>query len=285
VSGAVASARAGSSAWPHALRVASVLILLSLAGFPLYWMFVTSVTSSADLFAPRPRLLPDFSQLGVYPEAFRTIPVATWLANSAIVAAGTTVLSVALAILPAYALSRFRFRGKGALGFALFATQMLPEAMLVVPLYAIFGQLSLLNSLTGLILANAAFTVPVITWILKGAIDGVPIEIEEAARVDGCSRIDIVLAVVVPLVAPTLAAAAVIAFFHGWNEYVFAQTLVSSESLRTASVGLASFVGELSTPVHSVMAVGIIYTLPAVIFYLFVQRYVVSGMTAGSVKG
>ena len=162
---------------------------------------------------------------------------------------------------------------------------MLPEAMLVVPLYAIFGQLHLLNTLAGLILANTAFAVPVITWILKGAIDGVPTEIEEAARVDGCSRITIVLSIVLPLVAPSLAAAAVISFFHGWNEYVFAQTLISDDSLRTASVGLAGFVGELSTPVHSVMAVGIIYTLPAVIFYLFVQRFIVAGMTAGSVKG
>jgi multiple sugar transport system permease protein len=211
--------------------------------------------------------------------------VLVWLRTSAIVAIGTMVLSILLAILPAYALSRFRFRGKGALGFLLFATQMRPEAMLVVPLYAIFANLALLDTLGGLILANTAFTVPVITWILKGAIDGVPMEIEEAARVDGCSRIGIVLQVVVPVVAPTLAAASVIAFFHGWNEYVFAQTLVSSQDLRTASVGLASFVGELSTPIHTVMAIGVMYTLPAVLFYLMVQRYVVAGMTAGSVKG
>ncbi len=167
----------------------------------------------------------------------------------------------------------------------LFATQMLPEAMLVVPLYAIFAKLLLLDTLGGLILANAAFTVPVITWILKGAIDGVPLEIEEAARIDGCSRLDIVLGIVLPVVAPTLAAASVIAFFHGWNEYVFAQTLILSQELRTASVGLASFVGELSTPIHTVMAIGVMYTLPAVAFYLMVQRYVVAGMTAGSVKG
>jgi multiple sugar transport system permease protein len=269
----------------HAVRMLAVLALLVVAAFPLYWMLVTSLTPSGDLFAARPRMLPTLDQLSVYKEIFSTIPVATWLANSAIVAAGTMVLSIALAILPAYALSRFRFRGKGLLGFTLFITQMLPEAMLVVPLYAIFAELALLNKLTGLILANAAFTVPVITWILKGAIDGVPIDIEEAARIDGCSQIDIVLSVVIPLVAPTLAAAGVIAFFHGWNEYVFAQTLISSQELRTASVGLAGFVGELSTPVHSVMAVGIIYTLPAVVLYLFAQRYVVSGMTAGSVKG
>lgn len=271
--------------WQHALRMLAIVALLGAAAFPLYWMLVTSLTPSADLFAAVPHMRPNLGELNVYREAFVNIPVATWLANSAIVATGTMILSIGLAILPAYALSRFRFGGKGLLGFGLFATQMLPEAMLVVPLYAIFGQLALLDTLTGLILANTAFTVPVITWILKGAIDGVPIDIEEAARIDGCSRFDIVLSVVVPLVAPTLAAAGVIAFFHGWNEYIFAQTLVSSQNLRTASVGLAGFVGELSTPVHSVMAVGIIYMLPAVIFYLFVQRFVVAGMTAGSVKG
>lgn len=267
------------------LRILSVLLMLGFAAFPIYWMFVTSTTPSSELFASTPRLLPEWSQLGTYVDVFNTIPVATWLKNSFLVAAGTTALSILLAVLPAYALSRFRFAGLALLGFALFATQMLPEAMLVVPLYSIFGDLGLLNSIPGLILANTAFVVPVITWIIKGAIDGIPMEIEEAARVDGCSRLDIVLGIVIPLIAPTLAAAAVISFFHGWNEYVFAQTLVSSEALRTASVGLASFVGELSTPIHSVMAVGVIYTLPAIVFYLFAQRYVVSGMTAGSVKG
>lgn len=275
--------RAGG--WRHGLRIAGVLALLGAAAFPLYWMLVTSLTPSSELFADSARLLPQPSEAGVYREAFHGTAVATWVRNSLIVAVGTTIVSLALAVLPAYALSRFRFRGLGLMGFGLFITQMLPEAMLVVPLYAIFGNLGLLNTLIGLILANAAFTVPVITWILKGAIDGVPIDIEEAARIDGCSRLDIVLAVVLPLVAPTLAAAAVIAFFHGWNEYVFAQTLISDQGLRTASVGLAGFVGELSTPVHTVMAIGLMYTLPAVIFYLFVQRYVVAGMTAGGVKG
>lgn len=269
----------------HAVRMALIMVLLSAALFPIYWMVVTSLTSSANLFADRPQMLPDPSQAFNYAETFAKTSVLLWLRNSAIVAVGTMVLSILLAILPAYALSRFTFRGKGLLGFVLFATQMLPEAMLVVPLYAIFAKLLLLDTLGGLILANAAFTVPVITWILKGAIDGVPIEIEEAARIDGCSRIDIVLGIVLPVVAPTLAAASVIAFFHGWNEYVFAQTLVLSQELRTASVGLASFVGELSTPIHTVMAIGVMYTLPAVAFYLMVQRYVVAGMTAGSVKG
>jgi len=271
--------------WTIVARSVAVLGLLAIAGFPFYWMLVTSLTPSAELFNSPPRFWPSFTEAGVYRDAFEKIPVRTWLINSFVVAAGTTVLSLAIALFPAYALSRFEFRGKGVLGLALFATQMLPEAMLVVPLYAIFGQLHLLDTLAGLILANTAFTVPVVAWLLKAAVDGIPIEIEEAAHIDGCTPFDIVWRIILPLIAPSLAAASVIAFFHGWNEYVFAQTLVSSESLRTASVGLAGFVGELSTPIHTVMSIGIIYTLPAVIFYLFVQRYVVAGMTAGGVKG
>ena len=273
---------------PHvalAVRVTAVLALLLLAGFPFYWMFVTSLTPSSQLFAPTPQYWPTWSEAGVYREAFQKIPVATWLINSLIVAAGTTLLSLGIALFPAYALSRFKFAGKGLMGLSLFATQMLPEAMLVVPLYALFAQIKLLNTLAALILANTAFTVPVVVWILKGAVDGVPLELEEAARIDGCSQAGIVWKIILPLIAPTLAAASVIAFFHGWNEYVFAQTLVSSESLRTASVGLAGFVGELSTPIHTVMSIAIIYTTPAIIFYLFVQKYVVGGMVAGGVKG
>lgn len=271
--------------WAFHFRILAVLAVLGIAAFPVYWMAVTSMTSSEELFAGSPRLLPDPAQIGTYARALVSTPLLTWLGNSLIIALGTTALSLLLAILPAYALSRMSFRGKLLLALGLFVTQMLPEAMLVVPLYDIFSRFALLDSLTGLILANTAFAVPVVTWILKGAIDGIPTEIEEAARIDGCSRVGIVLTIVLPLIAPTLAAVAVIAFFQGWNEYVFAQTFISDESLKVASVGLASFVGELSTPMDTVMAVGLTYTLPAVVFYLLVQRYIVAGVTSGGVKG
>ncbi|HEV7718271.1 MAG TPA: carbohydrate ABC transporter permease [Arsenicitalea sp.] len=274
---------------PSGLRgsfhAAALLAVLGIVMFPFYWMLVTALTSPEELFNKVPRMVPNFADLGVFVDVFRTGPIGTWLLNSTIVATGTTALALLLSIFPAYALSRFRFHGKGLLGLSLFATQMLPEAMIVVPLYSIFSQLGLLNSLFGLIVANAAFTIPIITWVLKGAIDAIPIELEEAARIDGCSRLDIVLTVTLPLIAPTLAAGAVLAFFHGWNEYLFALTFTSSDSLRTASVGVAGFVGELVTPIHAVMAIGLMYTLPAVAFYLVIQRYVVAGLTSGGVKG
>lgn len=267
------------------IRMLLVLALLGVAVFPIYWMLVTSLTPARNLFDASPQLLPDLREVSVYRDIFQAHPVGLWLRNSAIVALGTMVLSITLSIFPAYALSRFKTPTMVILGLALFITQMLPEAMLVVPLYTLYTELSLINTLLGLILANTAFTVPVVTWILKGAIDTIPEEIEEAALMDGCSRFGTVLSVVTPTIAPTLAATGVIAFFNGWNEYIFAQTLIVDSNLHTASVGLARFIGELSTPMHSVMSVALIYTLPAVIFYLFAQRYVVAGMTAGSVKG
>jgi multiple sugar transport system permease protein len=176
-------------------------------------------------------LLPDFTRLGVFTDALADGQVVGWLLDSLIVATGTTVLSIALGVPLGYALSRFAFRGKAAGGLALLFTQMLPEALLVVAL------------------------------ILKGAIDGVPRELDEAARVDGSRPPTVLARIILPLIAPAIAAAAVIAFFSAWNEYVFAATI------------------------QTIMAVGLLFTLPAVAFYLFAQRYVVSGMTAGAVKG
>jgi multiple sugar transport system permease protein len=267
------------------VRVVLILGLLGIAIFPFYWMVVTALTSDGRLFGESAQVLPDLARLGVFSDVLGAGSVRSWLTNSAIVAGGTTVLTIAISVTAAYALSRFRFKGKAITGIGLFVTQMLPEALLVVPLFGIFRAVNLLDTLPVLILANTAFTVPIVTFVLKNAIDAVPHELDEAGRIDGCSRFAVLRRVILPVIAPSLAAAAVLAFFHGWNEYVFAVTFISSEELRVASVGLASFVGELATPIQSVMAVAVMYTLPAVAFYLLLQRFIVSGMTAGSVKG
>src|SRR4051812_595950 len=266
-------------------RMIMVLIVLGFAIFPVYWMFVTALTPDSDLFGGGLRLLPDLSRLGVFADALRSGEVVGWLVNSAIVAAGTTVLSVGLGIPLGYALSRFSFRGKVTVGLALLFTQMLPEALLVVPLFALFRRMDLLNSLHGLILADTAFALPIVALILKGAIDGVPRELDEAARVDGGRPLGVLWRIIVPLIGPSIAAASVIAFFQAWNEYVFAVTFIFDKGLQPASVGVAGFIGEQDTSIQSIMAVSLMFTLPAVAFYLFAQRYVVGGMTAGAVKG
>lgn len=267
------------------LRAIAVLIVMGIAVFPLYWMFVTALSSSSDLFAADARLVPDLSQAGVFADVIAQGEVVTWLRNSAVVAAGTTALSIALGIGLGYALSRFSFRGKVIVTVVLLLTQMLPEALMVVPLFSLFNRFSLLDSLYGLVLANAAFVLPIVALILKGAIDGIPREIEEAGRIDGARPLTMLMRINVPLIVPSIAAAAVIAFFHAWNDYVFAVTFIFSPELQPASVGIAGFIGEVGTPMQTVMAVAFMFTLPAVAFYLFAQRYVVAGMTAGAVKG
>ncbi|GAB3031651.1 carbohydrate ABC transporter permease [Parafrigoribacterium mesophilum] len=266
-------------------RMLAVLIVLGLAIFPVYWMFVTALTPDSQLFGAGVSLLPDLTRLGVFVDALEDGQVLGWLLNSFIVAAGTTVLSIGLGVPLGYALSRFRFRGKLVVGLALLFTQMLPEALLVVPLFSLFRRFELLNSLQGLILADTAFALPVVALILKGAIDGVPRELDEAVRVDGGRPMTILARIILPLIAPAVAAAAVIAFFSAWNEYVFAVTFVFDKSLQPASVGVAGYIGEQDVSIQSIMAVALLFTLPAVVFYLFAQRYVVSGMTAGAVKG
>lgn len=212
-----------------------------------------------------------------------TLVIDSELGRSA--AIGTVGLVLSGLATAAYALSRLSFRGRGVFGFALFATRMLPEAPIVVPLSALFLTLGPLNNLWGLVLGNTAFAMPVAVWILKTAMDGVPREIEEAAALDGCSRFAMLRRVVRPLIAPSLAAAAVLAFFASWNEFLLANTFMADEEKWPASKGLASFVGEFVTPMPTVMSTGLLFTLPAVVLFLLVQRHIVAGLTAGAVKG
>lgn len=268
------------------MRVFLAIILVILAGFPLFWIFNTAITPTDVLYRGAQALIPDLSRsLRVFAVLTTDTPFLKWMGNSAIVAFGSMLLSLLMATLAAYALSRYRFVGKGAMAFGFFATQMLPEALLVVPLYSLFTTLGLLNQLYGLVLVNTAFAMPVAMFILKAAMDSIPYEMEESARVDGCGPLSILQIMVVPLIAPSMAAAAVITFFDGWNEYLFATTFITDRQNWTASTGLASFIGEFLTPLDTVFSAAFVFTIPAVIFFLLMQRKIVSGLTAGSVKG
>ncbi|OUZ11609.1 sugar ABC transporter [Aeromicrobium sp. PE09-221] len=269
----------------RAFSFTSLAVLVVFAAFPIYWMINTALSTDSELYRTGQSWWPTVGRIADIPSVLSDVPILRWLGNSAVIAFGTTLLSLALAVLAAYALSRFKFYGKGVSAFFLFATQMLPEALLVVPLFALFSTLGLLNELHGLVLANVAFTMPVAVFILKNAIDAIPFKIEESARVDGCPRWGQLTMIVLPLIVPSIAAAAVINFFDGWNEFLFANTFIADSEKWPASVGLASFVGQYSTPLSSVMTAAFLFTLPAIVFFLIVQRQIVSGLTAGAVKG
>lgn len=263
----------------------TIALVAALVLFPVYWMFVTSLRPTRETIVYPPKLLLHAVRWSAYRELFGTVPIATWLRNTIIVSTGVMVIALVLSICGAYALSDFQWRGRATFGFSLLVAQMLPEALLVTPIFVIFRRLGMTDTLHGLILTDAAFVVPLGIWILKGFLDTIPREVREAALIDGCTPWGVLRRVIIPLSIPALAAVSVIAFFDGWNEYVFASTFITTAGLRPATVGLASFIGELATPVELVFAATAIFTIPPIVFYFFMQRYLISGLTGGAVKG
>ncbi|MGE3799079.1 MAG: carbohydrate ABC transporter permease, partial [Thermomicrobiales bacterium] len=186
----------------------------------------------------------------------------------------------------AYALSRYPFRGSSKLMLSILSLQMFPQAMLLISFYVIFLQLRLLNTYQGLILANATFAVPFSIWMLKGFFDTVPREIEEAAMIDGCTRFSVLPRIVLPMVTPGLVAAGVYTFLIAWDEYLFASTLMINPEMRTLPPGIIqSFVGQFYLNWPNVMAASVLITIPVTVLFIFFQKYLVQGLTAGAVKG
>ncbi len=253
--------------------------------FPLYWMITTSLQNEKELFKSRPNFFPPKIEWDSYAQIFTEHNMLGWLKNSLIVAICSTALSVPVSLFAAYSISRLKFRGSQFTMFLMLLTQMLPVTLIVLPLFVIFKDLKLLDTHKGLVLANFTFSLPLSISILKGFLDTIPKEIEEAAAIDGCSKWLMIPKVIVPISLPGLVSSSVIAFFASWNEYLFASTFINNEAKWLGTVGLASFQGVFLTPWNKVLAASTVYTLPALIFYLFVQKYIVSGLTAGSVKG
>ncbi|CDN52161.1 carbohydrate ABC transporter permease [Neorhizobium galegae] len=268
-----------------ALRYTLIGVLVVLAGFPVYWMAATALNVNSQLYGTGQVAWPQLQHLPDLATELGKVPIGRWLFNTLLIASGGTILSLTLGALAGYALSRFKFHGRGLVGFLLFMTQVVPEALILVPLYAMFITFGLLNSLTGLILANVGFSLPVACFVLKGAMDAVPYEIEESAIIDNCPRFSVLTMIILPLIMPSIAAAAVVAFFAGWNEFLFASTFLMDNSLWPASVGLASFVGQYETPMSAVLGAALVFSLPAIVFFLLIQRKIVAGLTAGAVKG
>ncbi len=272
-----------------AIVVSTGLFLLTLACagivfFPYYWMIVSSL-ESASLFEWPPRLVPSSVTFEAYVKIFTERDVFTWFKNTAFVAGTTSMFCTLIAINGGYALSRFRTRSTTGFSIFILFSQLLPASLIVVPLYVIFRQTGLYNSLIGLAIANAAFVLPLATWLMKGFFDRIPIEVEEQAMVDGCTRIGAFYRVVLPLALPGLVVVVAMSFITGWDEFFLARTLISSQSNWVFSVGLTSFETQYAIAWDEMMAAAVVFALPAVFFFLFVQRYLVSGLTSGAVKG
>jgi len=283
----------------HVLLHVFLVIFTLLATYPVLWVVSVAFSGTQNLaFAdvpPNPGFLDRFRAIVPWPatvsmknfvDVLTEQPFLTWLMNSAIVATATTVLGVFLACTAAYAFSRFRFPGRQAGMMSFLVSQMFPGTLLLVPLYIIIvSWLKLGNSFIGLVLVYSVTAIPFCVWMLKGYFDTIPLEIEESAIMDGASRQTIFFKIILPLAKPAVAVTALFSFMTGWNEFILAATFLEEETKYTAPVGLKFFVGGFTSQWGYFAAGSIIVSVPVVLLFLFLQKYLVSGLTAGGVKG
>lgn len=263
-----------------------LLLILAVLLFPVFVMLKTSFTPFRDILTWPPTWLPRPFTLGNYVEVF-TGPYRFGQAyrNSAIIALSTAGLAVLFGFTGAYGLSRFQFRLRTPLLFVALATQMFSPVILIVSLYGIVQGLGMLNSLTTVVLAQSALAVPITLWLIHGYLEGIPPELEEAAMIDGCSRLAGLRHIVLPLAAPGIAMAAIYAFIHAWNQLLFPLVLLNDENLFPIPLALTRFSGQNVVYWNLMMAAGVLATVPVALLFSTVQGVFVRGITAGAVKG
>lgn len=267
------------------LRLLLLFPMLVFVLFPFYWIFITSfktdlqIQQFTSIFWPKPWTLAQMNAL-----LFKT-PFLTWFKNTVIVALASTTISVILSALGAYALARLKFLGRATLTTLLLITYLLPGTLLFIPLYQTLTQLGIINSYAALIATYPTFLLPFATWVLLGYFRSIPVELEESALIDGANRLTAFWRITLPLAAPALLSVTLFAFTNAWNEFLFAFVFITSENLKTLPVGLQLLVFGDVYPWGQLMSASLLMAIPVMLVYLYAQRYLVEGLTLGSVKG
>lgn len=263
----------------------SGVISIVLMGFPVYWMVSTSFKRREDVLSTEPKLLPSSLTFDNYREAFSREGFYVSLRNSLLVVAITVVISLFLATFASIAIARTKFKGKRTFITALLVVQMLPLSALIIPLFLLLTKLQITNTIGGLAITYVAFILPFTIWTLRGFLANIPVDVEEAALVDGCTRVQAYRYVLMPLMAPGLVATAIFAFIQAWNEFLLAYIIMQSQENLTLPVWLAGFTTRTGTDWGPLMAASTVTAIPVVIFFTLIQKRIATGVTSGAVKG
>ena len=259
-----------------------IILIFMLA--PIIWLLSTSLKERSEMFTFPLRLIPKVFFWENYVKIWNAIPFASYLKNSLLIAVYATLITIFIAALGAYSFSRFNIRGKQSLLRFILFSQMFPSVLLIIPMFIYIKKLGLLGSYTGLSIAYLTFLMPFSTWALTNFFDTIPVEIEEAAMMDGCSRLRILFRVVLPISLPGLISVSTYCFLTSWNEFVFAMIFMGDQKQWTMPVGLAALTSQYALDWGLLTAGGIISLIPATIIMFFFQKYLVAGLMAGAVK-
>ena len=252
--------------------------------FPLYWMVVSSIKSSTELFAYPPTWVPHTISFTAYEKLFKETDFWTYFVNSVVISGTATLIVIILGTLAAYSLTRYRYGGRKKIAKFLLLAYMFPPIILIVPLFIFANSAGLTNSRLGVSLSYISFSLPYAIWILRAFFQSLPVEIEHAAWIDGATRIQGLFYIVMPLALPGIIATSIFTFIVAWNDFLFASVLISIDHLKTLPVGINDLFHRAVVDWGLIMAAGVMVTIPAVIFFVAVQRYLIQGWGAGGVK-
>ncbi|WP_406030044.1 carbohydrate ABC transporter permease [Nocardioides sp. NBC_00163] len=269
----------------HRLLAFAAVLITAIYLIPVYWMLNTSFKGAEDIFATPPDLLPLPPTTGSYARAvFSDGDIARGLVNSGIIAVGTTVVTLLVALPAAYALARLKVRFVSAFLMLFLAVQMVPSVNLALPMFVLFSGVGLVNSYAGLIIANCSLAVPLAITILRPYFLAIPEEIVEAAKIDGCNELTAFWRVAVPVSTPGIITVGAVSFLQAWGEFVFGLALAPDEKYQPVTVVLAGITNAFGTKWNDLMAVSAIIALPVIVLFIFLQRYIVAGLTEGATK-
>ncbi len=266
-------------------RIVPMLVFMLFICFPFYWTLVTSLKPEGNIIKRPVQYLPNPVTLDNYITAWKDVGFSNYFFNSLLVSLVACMMTVFSALLVGYALSRFKFRGKQPFMLILLCTQFIPSAMLIIPLFITFSKLDLINSYWSLILSYTTFQIPFSSIMMKGFVEKIPYNLEEAAYVDGCSRMKALIKVVLPVLLPGVVACASFAFISCWNEFLFALMFINNTKKFTIPIGLSFMQGQFDINYGALAAGSMIALAPAILMFIYVQKYLVGGLTAGAVKG
>ncbi len=264
---------------------ASAVAACLFASFPVVWGVLTALKPAAEVITYPPQILPSRISFETFRQVWNDSNFPVFFRNSLWVTAVATLVSLAIAVHAAYGLARFNFAGKTVLMLGLLATSMIPGIAILVPLYNLSVQTGLYNTFTGLIVVYVAWNIPLLVWLLKGFFESVPVELEESAMIDGCTRTRAFYMIVLPMARPGMLAGSIMAMMFVWNDFLIGFTLAVTESKRLIPYGLYSFISNIGVDWGQLMAATVISLVPVLIAFLVLQKWLVQGLMAGAVKG